>query len=94
MAFKKGHKLAKGRPPGSKNKRTDLFALCDEMKVNVFEEMLKLAVNATDDDKRFNYLSQCAPYLYSKKKEVLNLTETPVEELLEAAEKQLVESKE
>ncbi len=93
MAFKRGHKLAKGRPPGSKNKRTDLFALCDELGVDVMKEMITLAAMTIDPDARFSKMRDIAPYLYAKKKEILNLDDHSVEELIETAEKKLSDTK-
>lgn len=87
--FQPGHKLAKGRPLGSKNKRTDLFAICDEKGVDLFQEALTIALTTTDTDKRFGMIKELLPYVYPKKKEVLNLADTPVEELLNVAEQKL-----
>lgn len=70
MGFKSGHKLATGRPVGSKNKKTNLFAMCEELKVDVFREMLQGAANETDADKRFIKFKEIAPYLYAKKKDI------------------------
>ena len=89
MAFTKGHKLSTGRPVGSKNKRQDLFALCESKGINVFEEMLQIAITEEDHEKRFGMLRDLAPYMYAKKKEILNLNDHSPEELLDAAEEQL-----
>lgn len=88
--FKPGHKLATGRPVGSKNKKTNLFAMCEEMGIDVFKEMLQGAAAEIDPDKRFNKFKEIAPYLYAKKKETEHKF-TP-EQLLDMAEEQLVES--
>lgn len=89
MAFKRGHKLSPGRKKGSKNKRTDLFALCEELGVDVMREMITLASEEPDKELRFSKLRDIAPYLYARKKEVLNLADQPVEELLKAAEEKI-----
>lgn len=58
-----------GRPKGTKNKKTDLFRKCDDLKVDVFEEMLILAMNEAIPDKRFNRFKALAEYLYAKPKD-------------------------
>ncbi len=80
-----------GRKPGSKNKKTDLFARCEEHGIDVFDELLLSAARELDPDKRFFKFKEIAPYLYAKKKEVLTLSEIPVEELLKAAEEGLTD---
>ena len=91
MAWPKGKPHpGTGRPKGSKNKNTDLLAICAEKGINVFAEMLTIAVTTVDPLVRFGMLKEIAPYLHAKKKEVLNLSDTPVEELLKAAEEQIV----
>lgn len=94
MSFRKTKRAGPGRPPGAKNKKTDLFALCAELKVDVMREMIEMAVACSDPDYRFAKMRDIAPYLYAKKKEVLNLDQHPVEELLEAAEKMLTDESE
>lgn len=91
MGWPKGKPMhgAAGRPPGAKNKKTNLFAMCEEKGINVFEELLTSAAAEEDPDKRFHKFKEIAPYLYAKKKEVLNLADAPVEELLDAAEAQI-----
>lgn len=89
MGFQKGHKLAKGRPVGSKNKRTDLFAVCDEKGIDLFKEALTIALTTQEPAARFGMIKELLPYVYPKKKEVLNLADTPVEELLNVAEQKL-----
>lgn len=84
----KGRKTG-GRKAGTPNRKTNLFAMCDEMKINVFEEMLVGASKETDPDKRFHKFKEIAPYLYAKKKEVVNLDDHTPEELIEAAEKKI-----
>lgn len=95
MAWPKGKPRppGAGRQPGSKNKKTDLFAMCDEVGLNVFKEMITLASQTLDPETRFSKLRDIAPYLYAKKKEVLNLEDHSTEELLDVAEKKLNESK-
>ena len=72
-----------GRKAGSKNKRTDLHAICEKHGVNVFEEMLLLAIEETDKSRRFNKFSQLAQFLYSKPKEELDLSKFSPEEIRE-----------
>ena len=79
-----------GRQAGTPNKKTNLFALCEEKGINVFEEMLSIAMTTLDPITRFGMLKEIVCYLHAKKKEVLNLSDTPVEELLKAAEEQIV----
>ncbi len=92
--FEKGHKFAKGRPVGSKNKRTNLLSICEENGINLFEEQLLAAMDEADKDKRFSKFSELMPYVYARKKETLNLSELSPEELLNAAEEQLEPAKE
>lgn len=58
-----------GRKPGSKNKRTDLFAKCDKIGVDVFEELLELAHGEPIPDKRFSKFFKLAEFLYAKPKD-------------------------
>lgn len=58
-----------GRQKGSKNKKTDLFAKCDEMKVDVFSELLEIAMNESVLDKRFTKFHKLAEFLYAKPKD-------------------------
>lgn len=73
-----------GRKPGTKNKRTDLFSLCDEKKINVFSEMLDMAMNEQDPDKKFRKFKDLAEYLYFKPKDPgdVNLTPEQVREMI------------
>lgn len=90
----KGKKTG-GRVAGTPNKKTNLFAMCEEKGLNVFAEMLDGAASESDPDKRFNKFKDLAPYLYARKKEVaMSLAEHTPEELLDAAEKLLDEPKE
>lgn len=72
MAWPKG----KPRPPGAgrragtPNKKTNLFALCEEHQVNVFEDMLITASNIQDDKERFYFMKEILPYLHARKKEI------------------------
>ncbi len=59
-----------GRKKGSKNRNTDLHAKCAEMNVDVFKEMLTMALEENDKSKRFNRFKELAQYLYAKPKEV------------------------
>ena len=78
MAYYKGQG---GRRKGSKNKRTDLFRLCEEKKINVFSEMLDIAMNELDPDKKFSKLKDCAIYLYSKPKDESDISDFTPEEI-------------
>lgn len=64
-----GHKTG-GRKAGTPNKKTNLFAMCEEKGINVFAELLDSAAAEEDPDKRFNKFRDIAPYLYAKKKEI------------------------
>ncbi len=92
--FVKGNKHGKGRPAGSKNRKQDLFAICDAKGINLFEEQLTAAMMEKDPDKRFSKFSELLPYVYAKKREVLNLEDHTPEELIETAEKLIDGSKE
>lgn len=80
-----------GRKAGTPNKKTNLFAMCAAKGINVFEEMLSSAAAEKDPDKRFQKFRDIAPYLYPKKKEVTNIEDIPAEELLDIAEKKLID---
>jgi hypothetical protein len=94
MARPKGSPKLGGRQKGTPNKKTNLFAICDEVGLNVFKEMVTLASLAIEPNDRFSKLRELAPYLYAKKKEVLNLDDHTVEELIETAEKKLSDTSE
>lgn len=68
MAYFKGQG---GRKKGTKNKSTDLHAKCARLDVDVFEEMLKLAINtdAKKQQSKFSRFAKCAEYLYSRPKD-------------------------
>lgn len=85
--FQKGHKFSKGRQKGSKNKRTDLFAICAEYGIDVFAELVKGAALEMDPDKRHQKMLDIAPYLYAKKKE--STITLSAEEHISAAEELL-----
>lgn len=92
MAYPKGKPNPNGgRPPGCKNKKTDLFAMCAEKGINVFAELLDAAAAEEDPDKRFHKFKEIAPYLYAKKKEVLNLEDFTPDELMDVAEKKIID---
>lgn len=82
----KGFKTG-GRKKGTPNKKTDLFGICQERGIDVWEELLSGAAAEKDPDKRFNKFKELAPYLYAKKKES-TITYTP-EQLLDMAEQEL-----
>lgn len=58
-----------GRQKGSKNKKTDLFAKCEKMSVDVFEEMLIIAMDEAIPDKRFSKFKALAEFLYARPKD-------------------------
>lgn len=66
----KGKKTG-GRQKGTPNKdREDLYAICEQHGVNVFEGLVLLAARAEDDNTKFHRLMEIAPYLYAKRKQV------------------------
>lgn len=69
MPFAKGHKLAKGRPKGSPNKRVSVWETCEEMGLDPFKEMARIAGDRADPN-QFNALKELAQYLEPKKKAV------------------------
>lgn len=81
-----------GRPVGSKNKRTSLLDICDEVGLNVFKEMVTLANKTIDPLERFNKLRDIAPYLYARKKEMsVTLEDYSDEEFDQEVERRLNE---
>lgn len=64
--------------------------MCELHGINVFEELLTSAMAEQDEDKRFHKFKEIAPYLYAKKKEVVNLKDFAPEELLDAAEEKIL----
>lgn len=91
MPFKPGHRKYGGRKAGAVNKRTDLFQKCDARGIDVFDEMLSIALTTTDATIRFGMLRDIAGWLYAKKKEVLNLNDHSADELLAVAEQKIAE---
>lgn len=55
-----------GRKKGSLNKNTSLMAKCAERGIDVFQEMLDIAMSEAQKDKRFDKMERLAPYLYAK----------------------------
>lgn len=73
-----------GRKRGTKNKKTNLFALCEEEQINVFREMLlEVKEMPRGAQGRFRKLAECAAYLYAKPKD-MDITPEQVREHLEA----------
>ncbi len=72
--FEKGKPRAEGagRAKGTPNKRTlDLFAQCDALKINPFDELLKMAADkGLDEGLRLQALKEVAKYLYPARKSV------------------------
>lgn len=81
MAFRYGQG---GRPKGSKNKRTDLHAICVKHDVNVFEEMLIIAMKTEENKEnlKFNRFAKIAEWLYARPKE-MEISEDQVRTYLE-----------
>lgn len=74
-----------GRPPGAKNKRTDLHAKCDKVGLDVFERLLELALAHRDSEEEWGKLIQLAQYLYARPKDegdIGKLTPEQVRELI------------
>lgn len=92
MARPKGSPKMGGRQKGTPNRKTDLLAKCEAMGIDVFDELLSIAAKTIDPSTRFGMFRDIASYLYAKKKEVLNLSDHTVEELIETAEKKLSET--
>lgn len=72
-----------GRKKGTKNKRTDLFAKCERVGLDVFERLLTLALEARDTKGEWTKLSKLAEYLYSKPKEESDISDFSPEEIRE-----------
>jgi len=74
MAFAKGKPRAEnaGRKKGTPNKRTlDLFAQCEALKIDPFNELLKLASDkGLDEVLRLQALKEVCKYLYPTRKSV------------------------
>lgn len=74
-----------GRRKGTPNKRTALHDICEGHGLNVFDEMVKIAAQEKDKDKRFDKMERIAPYLYAKQKEApiihnsIEITDSKVE---------------
>lgn len=66
-----------GRQKGAKNKKTDLHRKCDELNVDVFTELLTIAMAETDSNRRFNKFKELAAYLYAKPKDEGDVQLTP-----------------
>lgn len=95
--FTPGHQISKGkgRPMGSKNKRTDLFAIIEEVGLDPFKEMVTLAKLSTDPSEKYFRCQGLAPYLYPKLKNLeITLADLPDEEILAEAEKRLTKKNE
>jgi hypothetical protein len=74
MAYFKGQG---GRPKGAKNKSTDLHSKCQRLNVDVFEEMLAIAMATEKPQSRFNRFAKCAEYLYGRPKDSGEVVITP-----------------
>lgn len=73
MAWQKGKPRppTSGRKKGTPNKDTrQLSEICEQHNINVFEAMVKLAVEETNKDKRFDRLKEISKYIYPQRKAV------------------------
>ena len=70
MAFQKGKPKTGGRTKGTPNKATPLFAVCEEVELDVFKEMVLIAKRQSDDVIQFGMLRDIAPYLHARKKAI------------------------
>lgn len=71
MAWPKGKPRPEGagRKKGTPNKNSlDLLRICEEKGVDVFAEMVSIAMTTTLPEVRFKMFSQIAEYLYPKRK--------------------------
>mgnify|MGYP001615217202 CR=1 FL=1 len=69
MPFIKGREKTGGRQKGSFNKVTqDLNAILEAHGFNPFEEMVMMAMTATDANFRFNVTKELSSYVYPKRK--------------------------
>lgn len=65
--FQPGHKLSKGRPLGSTNKRRSIELLCEEMGFDPFALLIETAKDPCAKD-QFFALKELCQYLEPKKK--------------------------
>lgn len=65
MAFQKGHKLGKGRPPGAPNKRTSILEKCEAQGYDPFDSMIILA-KAGDE----GMIKELCQYIEPKRKAI------------------------
>ena len=77
MGAPKGHEKWGGKPLGFVGKvKRDLLSKCEERGIDVFDEMLKIAMNENNDIAlRGAMLKECAQYLYPKRKAIEVSTE-------------------
>ncbi len=70
--------MAIGYKTGGRVKKVySLHALCSEKKINVFEEMLDIAMAEPIPDKRFSKFKELAIYLYARPKDLGDTQFTP-----------------
>lgn len=65
MAFQKGHKLGKGRPPGAPNKRTSILEKCQAHGYDPFEAMIILAKSGDE-----TMIKELCQYIEPKRKAI------------------------
>lgn len=61
--------------------RADPSLICTEHGIDVFEEMLIIALVETNPDKRFSKFKELAPYLYAKPKDEMDLSKFTPEQI-------------
>ncbi len=70
--------MALGYKTGGRVRKVySLHDLCSEKKINVFEEMLDIAIAEAIPDKRFTKFKELAQYLYAKPKDLGDTQFTP-----------------
>ncbi len=70
--------MALGYKTGGRVRKVhSLHDLCAEKKIDVFAEMLDIAMAEDKPDKRFNKMKELAQYLYAKPKELGDIQLTP-----------------
>jgi hypothetical protein len=70
MPFKKGQPKIGGRKANTPNKRSarDLQQICEDLGVDPFTEMLKLAQSSRDEGIKVACYRECSKYLYVQKR--------------------------
>lgn len=84
MPFEPGHQKIGGRKPGTPNKKTQLINKCEAKGIDVFDEMLSIAVTTTDLKERFYMFKEIICYLYPRQREVTMTLEDYSDEQFDA----------